>query len=85
MAGEYGDASRGAQAMRFTTSNSFAALDAVVEPRSDGSRESGSPSSSCGSMSQNGYAAGGVALATSPRGTVLGDLPLQRQHLVSKR
>jgi hypothetical protein len=82
-----GDASRGERAMRFTTSNPFAVLDTVLETRSDGSGSSASVSLSDGSTPQNsyGYGSGGAALTTPARGSVLGDLPSGRQHLVSKR
>lgn len=78
-----GNASRGRQAMRFTTSNPFAALDAVMEQQSDGSGSSGPASLSDGSMSQNSYPT--AALAAPTRGPVYGGPPLGGQHLVSKR
>jgi hypothetical protein len=79
----YGNASRDGQAMRFTTSNPFAALDAVVEPQSDESCSSGPPSLSESSTSQDSCTA--AALAAAPRGSVHGGPPLEGQHLVRKR
>lgn len=78
-----GNASRDGQATRFTTSNPFAALDAVVEQQSNGSGSSGPSSLSDGSMSQNSYPAAAHTAAT--RGSVYGGPPLGGHRLVSKR
>ncbi|KAH3916048.1 hypothetical protein HBH56_068130 [Parastagonospora nodorum] len=79
----YGNAGRGGQAMRFKTSNPFAALDAAVELQSGGSGSSVPSSLSEGSTSQDSWTA--ATLAAAPRGSVHGGRPLEGQHLVRKR
>jgi hypothetical protein len=83
--GKFGAGVHGGQALRISTSNPFAALDAVAELHSDGSGATSSPTSSGGSLSQSSYPGNGPPYATPSRGFVLGNSPSARGMSVSRR